>query len=393
MLDDSHKRLRNIQAPSIPQPISISAPLKKSTSTGEHLSHARDKTSIYATTLSDQMSEEERSQLRKELKERFSPGARPMPTTLQGLTSLANERIEDAISRGQFKSIPRGKGKNVEKDHNASSPFLDTTEYFMNRMIQRQGIVPPWIEKQQELVKRVGSFRARLRSDWRRHAARMIASHGGSLESQIRRAEAYALAEERVNPLPTKAERSSKIDSQGNLSTITEQETSPRASETPTGSAAEPPKGNLSAKSTEAIITTIDNENTRTPLLPTSPFRDPNWERTESKYHNLVVTTLNSLTRSYNLQAPTLAQRPYYDLKRELLRCYADTAPLLPAEIHQRARTPSDGDDAVIGLGITRGGITSTTTTTTKTRNHPTIREEDHRKRYGFREFWRDLFR
>jgi len=49
------------------------------------------------------LTDKEREELRKELKERFTPGARPMPTSFRGLASLANERIEDAIARGQFK--------------------------------------------------------------------------------------------------------------------------------------------------------------------------------------------------------------------------------------------------------------------------------------------------
>ena len=48
----------------------------------------------------------------------------------------------------------------------------------MNKMIQRQDLVPPWIEKQQELLKAARVFRTRLRSDWRRYVARMIAAEG-----------------------------------------------------------------------------------------------------------------------------------------------------------------------------------------------------------------------
>jgi hypothetical protein len=43
--------------------------------------------------------------MRKELKERFTPGARAMPNSIRGLAALANERIEDAIARGQFKVL------------------------------------------------------------------------------------------------------------------------------------------------------------------------------------------------------------------------------------------------------------------------------------------------
>lgn len=70
----------------------------------------------------------------------------------------------------------------------------------MNKMIQRQDIVPPWIEKQQELVKAARVFRQRLRNDWKRQAARTIASKGGSLREQMRTAELYALAEAKHNP-------------------------------------------------------------------------------------------------------------------------------------------------------------------------------------------------
>lgn len=76
----------------------------------------------------------------------------------------------------------------MERDYNANSPFLDTTEYFMNKIIQKQEIVPPWIEKQQELVKSATVFRSRIRKDWKRHAARVIASKGGGLQEQVRRA-------------------------------------------------------------------------------------------------------------------------------------------------------------------------------------------------------------
>ncbi|OQV06691.1 hypothetical protein CLAIMM_11231, partial [Cladophialophora immunda] len=226
MLDDSHKKLRSpSRGPSVPPKINLRPAPKKNISAADRLARARDKTSIYAISQQSDMTEQERAKWRRELKDRFSPGARPMPTSITGLTSLANERIEDAIARGQFKNISRGKGINVERDYNANSPFLDTTEYFMNKIIQKQEIVPPWIEKQQELVKAVATFRGRLRNDWRRHAARMISSRGGSVDDQVRRARGYALAEERVNPRPARrVENLSSIASDGSLTTVSVEE-------------------------------------------------------------------------------------------------------------------------------------------------------------------------
>jgi hypothetical protein len=400
MLDDSHKRIR---VPAPPRNVNLKPPPKKKTSTGQRLANARDKTSIYALSQQVDLTEEEREKMRKEMKERFTPAARPMHTTLQGLTSLANERIEDAIARGQFRNVPRGKGTNVERDYNANSPFLDTTEYFMNKIIQKQEIVPPWIEKQQELVKLVSSFRSRLRNDWKRHAARSISSKGGNLDEQITRAQAFALAEEKQNPQQTKVERLSEIDSDGTLSTvtviekpvvscidggansqktITVTETSPQGS--PSAEGAKP----LASEEISAHASVSNAQlNTQPPVLPMAyPFRDPQWEKTENAYHTLAINELNTLTRSYNLMAPKIAQKPYYTLSRELARCFADVASTLADEIAQRARAPTVKMEII---GHREGGVIVKFGTGHIAR----VRDEDVKKGYGFKEFWRDLFR
>jgi hypothetical protein len=238
-----------------------------------------DQSTTYAALKESGMSAEEKGQFLKEQRERFQPGARDIPSTLSGLASLANERIEEAIARGQFKNLPRGRPQ--EADHNASSPFIDTTEYLMNKMIKRQDIAPPWIEKQKELSTAVRRFRKRLRSDWKRHAARAIASHGGSLSQQMRRAEEFAAA--------------------------------------------------------ELSLAKADNMTPSSNHLGSVVFRDAAWETTERAFHELSIKSLNSLARTYNLMAPPAAQRPYHSLQRELKTCYADVAPLVGEEIRQRA--------------------------------------------------------
>lgn len=416
MLDDSHKRLRGpARAPRIPAKVNLRPAPKKNISAADRLANARDKTSVYAFSQQEGLSEEEREKFRKELKERFTPGARPMPTTLAGLTSLANERIEDAIARGQFKNIPRGKGKNIEKDYNANSPFLDTTEYFMNKIIQRQEIVPPWIEKQQELVKAVSSFRGRLRNDWKRHAARVIASKGGSLQDQVRRAQAYTLAEQKQNPIQVKVERLSEITSDGHLATVTVEEriaaggspamdpnvpaTTITVTETdvqdqpviqPEAVAAPPTQGDANAPTTsesEATLPTSSPPPQHAPVLPMAyPFRDPAWVNLESSYHALAINNLNSLTRSYNLMAPKIAQKPYYSLERELNRMYADVAPMLADEILQRSRRPTVKVEI---RAHKEGGVMERFSGGHQAK----VRDEDIKvKGYGFKEFWRDLW-
>ncbi|KAL8901394.1 MAG: hypothetical protein Q9207_005226 [Kuettlingeria erythrocarpa] len=407
MLNDAHKPLRASGRPRIPQPRNapraVDMRIKKGMqhTHGERLANARDRTSIYALSQDPSLSETEKDETRKVLKERFSAGARPMPATVQGLASLANERIEDAIARGQFKNIPRGKGKNIERDYTASSPFLDTTEYFMNKIIQKQDIVPPWIEKQQELVKEARTFRTRLRNDWKRHAARVIASKGGSVETQVRRAEANAAAEAAQNPKTAKVEALSEIDMEGRLSQVTVAESNPASSDpsrvtitvsedlaskapqtdtlTSEGSQIQSESSHSSGPAQVSSAASVAHP------LTLSRFRDPAWEALERPYHTLAISSLNSLTRSYNLMAPDLAKKPYFNLDRELRACFADVAPLLPSEIRERARRPEKVRVEVVGHRP--GGVLEKFGGGEKVRVYDSVKPN-----YGFKDFWKDLW-
>jgi hypothetical protein len=331
-----------------------------------------------------------------------------VPGTIQGLASLANERIEDAIQRGQFKNLPRG--QKIERDYTASSPFLDTTEYFMNKIIQKQDIVPPWIEKQQELVSTATKFRARLRNDWKRHASRTIASKGGTLQEQMRRAEAYALAELRANPQKRKTETLNAVENDGQVSQISLSGELNIPASPSTGTSAEqpvtetvvahktslsdaqtpPPQAQDSTQTLEVPIasaSTSQESSSSTPIAPSPvPFRDPTWESTELSYLNLAINDLNSKTRSYNLQAPDLAKKPYFSLQRELNACYADVAPQLAEAIMQRAMAPRK----VQGFG---GGKGSEVTVLDRLVGEKVkVRDERVERRYGFRQFWKDVW-
>ncbi|KAL6853269.1 hypothetical protein J3F83DRAFT_755989 [Trichoderma novae-zelandiae] len=306
---------------------------------------ARDRASFYAGMGMKEdkgLSDKEREEMKSLLRSRFEPVARAMPATPSGLAALANDHIENAIASGQFKHIARGKG--VELDLNRSNPFVDTTEYLMNRIIQRQDIVPPWIEKQQELSKAANTLRSRLRADWKRHAARMIASKGGSLEEQMARADQYAEAEKLHNPRPVAGE----------------------AVEQDAGQPSEQDLGPLPR-----------------------PFRDPDWEKAEHAYLKLSIEQLNAITRSYNLMAPELAKKPYYNLQRELDACFADVAPLISKEIKERATGPrvtsklTSKPSPFTGEGIMSGLAGKDTVKIHETRAQP----------YGFKEWWKDVWK
>ncbi|CAJ2510897.1 Uu.00g065220.m01.CDS01 [Anthostomella pinea] len=375
MLNDAHKPLnRELRGrPKLPdlQPVDMRIRQQPKVSAGHRAASARDKASVYAglgmKELEKGLSDKEKEARRQHFCDRFQPAARAVPNTLTGLASLANERIEDAIARGQFKNIPRGKG--VERDTRSDNPFVDTTEYIMNKMIKRQEIVPPWIEKQQEMAKAAHVFRARLRNDWKRHAARMISSEGGSLQQQMERARRYAKAEELHNP------RKRNIDEVAVPTNSTDDIVMVKIRQ----------QTGLESALAESEAKAGDETPASNELLP-PPFRDPEWLSMEQSYMDLSINHLNTLTRSYNLMAPELAKKGYFSLERELKNCYADVAPLLADTIKDRASRPPKplGE----GIGDRPGSVLDRFG-----RGGHTAKVYDSRApHYGFKEMWRDLF-
>ncbi|KAI1498072.1 hypothetical protein F5X99DRAFT_341960 [Biscogniauxia marginata] len=375
MLSDAHKPLsRELRGrPKMPdlQPVDMRMRKEPKMSAGHRVATARDKASVYAglgmKEIEEGLSKDEKEAWRKEFRDRFQPAARALPNTLSGLASLANERIEDAIARGQFKNIPRGKG--VKRDTRSDNPFIDTTEYIMNKMIKRQELVPPWIEKQQELAKSAHVFRARLRSDWKRHAARMISSKGGSLEDQMDRARKYARAEEVHNPRKRNVEQIAvPTNSTDDIVMVKIRQQA----------ASEPVEADVSGS--------VENRTLPSDEPLPSPFRDPDWLSTEQSYLNLAINNLNALTRSYNLMAPELAKKPYFSLERELANCYADVAPQLADTIKDRAARPSKS------LGETIEHRSSSILDRFGKDGHHAKIHDSKTPHYGFKEMWRDLW-
>ncbi|KKY26802.1 hypothetical protein UCDDS831_g01081 [Diplodia seriata] len=431
MLDDAVKPMRGQGRslnPAVRPPSRVDTGMSAASGRGENrgvrLAEAKERTGLYHLQKDGaRMSEEEREKLRKEMRERFQPAGRGGPMSVRALEGMANQRIEDAIARGQFKNIPRG--QKLERDYNASNPFLDTTEYFMNKIIQKQEIVPPWIEKQQELVTAAARFRSRLRADWKRHAARMLASEGGNLEKQIRKAQAYAEAEKLANPRKKKEEQITAVDADGHLSQITlagELKVSPanapekhssqplervtvkatpmgsidgsRSSDSPLSDAEEVVEEFLveDATSSPSATTTTEDHSPSSPstsstVIPAPyPFRDPAWVNAERSFLDLSVNSLNALTRSYNLMAPELAKKPYFALDRELAAAFADVASQLPGEIRDRALEPK-AKPTGRAAGHGASGIMEKFGTDQEVKIW-----EDQSEKYGFKQMWRDLF-
>lgn len=354
MLNDAHKPLRGRASATsrfkptldaIPADLRPASLTSKPVSRGGRVAGARDAATQYAATSSD-----ERAAFRSQLADRFRPEARV--TSVAALTSLADQRIEDAIARGQFKDLPRGKP--IKRDYNMSSPFLDTTEYFLNKMIQKQSVLPPWVEKQQELAREVVQFRKRLRGEWMRHVARRIAAAGGSVEEQCAKAEGYAKAEARR----VRWERIHRAMELGEE--ISEEDLAWQGTEEAKGVPGE------------------------------GVFRDKEWERQGRSFNEVSVKAINDLTRSYNLMAPELARKPGLRLERELGRCYKDVAPLVAGEIRERREARKVKVEGM-GEGTGGGGVVEGLGKRLGMGEDRVVWDEE-KPSYGFKDLWRDWF-
>lgn len=237
----------------------------------------------------------------------------------------------------------------------------------MNKMIKRQEIVPPWIEKQQELLKAARVFRLRLRNDWRRHAARVIASRGGSLQEQMRRAEEYARAEEVHNP------RRKNVDEISVPTNTTDDAVMASIHQQPWTPA------DLEGQTAEGSLE-------EAPPMFSRPFRDPDWEATERSYMELAISNLNAITRSYNLMAPELAKKPYFSLRRELDNCFAEVAPQIATTIKDRAAQPNRNlNDPLHRPRAVFERLGSSGKGSSRVYDSPA-------PHYGLKQFWRDLW-
>jgi DnaJ homolog subfamily C member 28 len=69
------------------------------------------------------------------------------PVSMKAWTNLVEERIEAARRAGKFASLP-GRHKPLERSTEEHNPFIARDEFLLNRLVQRQGAAPPWVEIQ-----------------------------------------------------------------------------------------------------------------------------------------------------------------------------------------------------------------------------------------------------
>lgn len=108
-------------------------------------------------------------------------GVRRVPVSDKAWMNLVEERIEAARRAGKFTSLS-GRHKPLERSVDEHNPFITRDEFLLNRLVQRQGAAPPWVEIQTELDSAVRNFRTNLASAWTRRALRNITLETPSVE-------------------------------------------------------------------------------------------------------------------------------------------------------------------------------------------------------------------
>lgn len=215
----------------------------------------------------------------------------------RGFQSIANERIEAAMKTDYFRRNSL-RGKPLEKDIHASNPFLKGEERIMNRLIQRQGAAPPWVELNVQLENEQSDFRKRLSDSWLRRATRIIL--------------ATSYMRDGLEPI--------RIQNNESFDNLMQHE--------------------------------MFTSGQRKLLNLVNTYTDSEWEQKEKAYHDVSIRDVNNLIRKYNVVAPVSARRGLlireWELDRlrkesriELVRRLSDG--LVPASI---TKVPSPKQDS-----------------------------------------------
>ncbi|KAL7420157.1 hypothetical protein Q5752_005123 [Cryptotrichosporon argae] len=128
------------------------------------------------TFLDEEAEEEARFMGNRQIRGSSALGAqRGAASGVRAWAGLVEDRIQHARSAGFFNGTA-GRGAPLAVDPEASNPHLETGERLMNRIVKRQGALPPWIELQNSLDSALNSFRATLRKTYVAHVVRDVIS-------------------------------------------------------------------------------------------------------------------------------------------------------------------------------------------------------------------------
>jgi hypothetical protein len=232
----------------------------------------------------------------------------------RGFASIANERIEAAMRTSYFRQNSL-RGKPLQYDVHAANPYLQGEERIMNRIIQRQGAAPPWVELNVQVENEQRDFRHRLAENWQRRASRMILATPYLRDGM----EYVGVAQD---------EEFDALQRRSNLT-----------------------------------------QGQRKTLHIADSYTDAEWEQREQAYHEASLRHVNNLIRKYNVVAPVSARRGLlvreWELKRVressragLVRMLSNDLLSGPKALHnERGRNGKlDTNDTAYGFAMTSKG-------------------------------------
>ncbi|HXW00728.1 MAG TPA: DnaJ family domain-containing protein [Anaerolineae bacterium] len=107
--------------------------------------------------------------LKWDMEERQTPAEEPAQSAItrreQERTDLIEQRIQEAMANGEFDNLP-GRGKPLPVHTN---PYLDPTQELAFGLLQNNGMVPEWIERDKEIRQELEAARERLRLAWQQY--------------------------------------------------------------------------------------------------------------------------------------------------------------------------------------------------------------------------------
>lgn len=205
---------------------------------------------------------------------------------VKGLAGLAEQKIEDARRRGVFQQNSL-RGKPLVADEHSGNPHLQREEFLLNRMVQRQGGMPPWVALNHEMMTEDRALRQRVQHAW---VCRALLQLGD--------ADWRSMA-------PVAVHWHAEADAK-------------------TGA----PLYTIEAQSPEEART----------LAWVQGFRDPAWLRRESAYHEAAIKNLNEVIRRYNHVAPFSARKMLHSQQTFLQSTLQGAFPFTVAAVSARLR-------------------------------------------------------
>ena len=204
----------------------------------------------------------------------------------KGLAGIAEQKIVEALKSGQLQANSL-RGRPIPRDYNETNPYLQREEFVLNRMIQRQGAMPPWVQLNNDMQRDILFLRQRVQHAWICRALKNLDETNAWRDLAPVGVQWHAKSNDADNDLP-----SFRIE--------------PR------------------------------NEAEQRTLEWVRAFRDAAWIRQESTYHEAAVHQLNQVIRAYNHVAPASARKILYTKPAFLASAIERAYPLLVEAVSAR---------------------------------------------------------